>query len=569
MNFKIFLIFLILLSLISINFAYTDADLLWNGYLNVELNNNTFVAGEEISGEIILTNEEYYPIVSNTIILQLASGEYGYPSQFYNENIFYEKIIDKVWVLPRATKRIEFSINAPSSGGKHHISIYSWNQKSMFVGADSIQYGAQIKNFEVIGEKIENSVIVRNITGFGKINEIGPVGFPVKPNETFPSKIFVENKSNVSKNLELELLICDWSCAISESIFTKEKNIGILNSGERKEINIDLIAPEIPSAYEIKIILKENEKIESIYSNRVIVEGGTAKIRKIILDGLKNQEYSIKTILLGSPDHFTYPDFENFELKLEVFNNNSLIETNNEKFDIIKTGPSAEIKIDEYKESIFILDSKIFDKICLKVVKENVLFEEECFDVPLEELVKAEQIRNPKTINTEWQYNSIGKRLNISLIKEGYPINSRITVTDLSKSFVSERVEQSQSYYNNSFFIEPGKYYLTVFDFDAKRQETIELLLGIDDSFIVKGSEVIDHSMLPCQGLICEIGTVCDSITIKSSDGDCCLTQCIPKEQSIGFLEEMIPLILWFAIIILIGSIIFFKGSINKIKVRK
>ncbi len=557
---KIFLLIIIIFFTTNV-FAYNSDDLTWDGYLTINLDKEVFENGENITGNIVITNEEYYPIIGNTIIIQIADNLYSYPSQNSNENIFYETILKENWLLPRANKIIPFSINSTGLNGEYHLSVYSWIQKSMFNGSDSILLGAQTKNFLINGQKELNVIIQKNTTNFGKEKQIGPVGFPVLPNETFSGQIFIENKSNkIQDNLELELMICDWSCSISKAVSIKEFNVGKLNSLEIKEINVDLVAPEIPSAYEIKMILKNNNEIKSIYSNRVIVTGGTSKIRKILIKGLEEEDFSISTLIAGSPDHFTYPEFNDFELQIEVYNEGQSNQKQNQSFDLIETG--------EIKDSNFYLGKVLFDRICLRVIKANKLFEEECFDVPLAELIKAENERHPQKINVEWNYNKEGKNLEIILTKPNQPINSRIRLIDFEKSFINERIEQENMYKNN-FFVENGKYTLIVNDFDAKRQETIELYLGISEDEVNLGSQVIPLEELSCKGTICKNGFVCDSQPIVSKEGDCCLTQCIPSGKTLLGFEEIMPLLFWIAILLFIGSIFVFHGSIKKARGKK
>ncbi|MDD4250826.1 MAG: hypothetical protein PHX27_01385 [Candidatus ainarchaeum sp.] len=553
---------IILLILFSNCFAYTANDLTWNGYLTINLDKENFKSGEEITGTIIITNEEYFPLIDNTIIIQTATGKYDYPSQISNENILNEKIINGTWNLSRNAKIIPFNLNAPNSPGDYHLSIYSWNQKAMLTGSDSILLNALIKNFSVIGEKINNEIIInRNQTHFGEIKQIGPVGFPVEENKNFPGTIIIENNSNVnSKKLKLELKICDWSCSINEPVLQKEIIIDEINSFSKKELNVELKAPSIPSAYEIKMILTEDTKIKSIYSNRVIVESGTSKIRKIMINGLEDEDFSITTIIAGSPDHFNNPDFFDFELELEVFNEGTKIKSDNKKFDSIQTS--------EILDANFYIGKKIFDKICLKITKNNKIFDEECFDVPLKELIEAENLRNPKLIEVTWNYNDLGKNLEIILTKSNNKINSRLQLIDFEQSIINELINQEKNF-KQSFFVEHGKYTLIVTDFDSKRQQTIDLYLGITQEEILTGTEIIPLENLPCKGIICQQGFVCDSTPTVSKDGACCMTKCVSNEKTVYDFEQMIPLLFWIAILLFIGSIFVLHTSIKKARSRK
>ena len=93
MNKKLIVLFGLLL---CIGFVFSEtlqpSDLTWTGSMSVTLDKDTFGAGENITGHIRIANKEEYPIIGGIISLQIAQGEYDYPSQFTtSDNVVFEK----------------------------------------------------------------------------------------------------------------------------------------------------------------------------------------------------------------------------------------------------------------------------------------------------------------------------------------------------------------------------------------------------------------------------------------------------------------------------------------------
>ncbi len=149
------------------------------------------------------------------------------------------------------------------------------------------------------------------------INNItGPIGVGFNPNERFNLNIPVDANKSFSGLLDIK--ICDWDDTLCEPVSEKQENIN-LNEGENN-ISIELKSPENPGAYAIRIELKENNKIISLYRSRIIVFGEAAKIRKLYNDKYyyNNENAKISVLVGGSPDHYNNPVVENTLLKVSL-----------------------------------------------------------------------------------------------------------------------------------------------------------------------------------------------------------------------------------------------------------
>lgn len=567
MNFKNILIILILIiNLICVSSeqpAYTLDDLTWEGYISVNLDKTIFNPDEEVKGHLIIENGEHKPLLGQRIILQLAKGEYDYPSMLANDNIIFEQLFEDNWILPRTIKKIEFNLGQLNPG-EYHLDVYSWVLKTMFVGSDAILYNPVTINFKVSGENEETEIYInRKLTNFGKEKSIGPNGFPVEAGQKFSGEVYITNQTTTEKNnLTINIEICDWSKSFCNGeLFDSEKekisktiSVSKLLGKKDNKIDVELTAPLIPSVYEISITLKENEKILSIYKNRVIVTGGTSKIRKVLFGGLENKEYSLEVLFAGSPDHFTYPDFENFNLKMSVFNNEKLINEKEENYSKITTG--------EVKSNLFKIEEKEFDRICIEINKDNIIYDKECFSINLEGIQKDYDEKHPELMDIKYNYNSTTEELTLTLTKKVLnEINGRIRILKENNTTLINEVINHKGIFEKNYLLNKENYTLMIDDFDSKRQKVIYLNLSETDSFARD-----ENNLNSCGGIICPSGTVCDSKTYNSSEGDCCTTNCIPSIESSGVLGILtIPLIFWIGVILLIFSgIILFNTLKNR-----
>ena len=524
-------------------------DLTWNGASSITLSKQSFDQNEAITGTISLNNFEYYPLVGGKLVLQVGEGTYSYPSQFSpGDNILSETIIPFEWILPRSKKEYSFSL-PPLSAGSYRLDVYAWISKSKFIGASNIFYAPLTKNFTVTGTTDKKAVIVRDKTSFNSVT--GPVGFPIEAEKSFDGEVFITNQDSKTKSdLKLVLSVCEWA-----SVFCDENetvvNLLPLAAGESRAEKVSLKSPLIPSVYEIKIKLYSGDTLNSNYKSRVIVSGGTAKIRKFFIDGLENKDYSVGLVLTGSPDHFNDPVFYDFTVSVEAYLNEELIEE--------KSTTIASISTETIKET-FELDSTSFNKICGKVSKDGMIYELQCLNVPLEDIQNAYDLKNPKVVQVDYVFDEPSSTLKIILKKE--LINARIRVSSTEKTIFTETVT-SEREYSKTIQIEKENLSLTVDDLDAKRQVFISLNLKPPAVSIQE-----EEGTLPeCRNTVCTIDQSCAGESYLSKQGNCCKGTCtsIVENQDTQLIFSL-PLIAWIALILLVIAIIALVNASKKVK---
>jgi len=431
---KLIGLFVVLLFCTSV-LALSPSDLTWNGLGQIHLDKSTYDANEPITGSVYLSNLESFPIVSGKIIFQIAQGDYVYPSQESADNLVEEAFISDIWALPNSTKKIDFVLPAQRSGD-YRLDIYAWVVKSKLIGSSSILYNPISKSFSVKGTAEKRVVIDRKKTVFGSKDTVGPVGFAVNLDEEFNGVVVVRNDSGkAQKNLELEISMCYWAIPFCDDPETFKFPVENLSVNEEKQIDVNLLAPLLSSAYEINIVLKSEKGIESMYKNRIIVMGPTAEARKVFLKGLGTKNYSISVVFAGSPDHFSNPVFENFTVATEALVSGKVIER--------KTADVFSLATGEIINQDFPLNSKFFDEVCVKAEKAGIVYEEECFSVDLEAIENAYDDKLALPVSVSWNYLENNSSLEIKLRKA--LINARIILLDGENTIYEEQIKNANS----------------------------------------------------------------------------------------------------------------------------
>ena len=558
---KNILIILALLLLFNIALAEMNpSDLTWGSMAGIVFDKDSYLANEPITGKVSFLNTENYPAVGVQLVLQLASGTYEYPSHLNsNDTILGEQVIDFGYVLPNSKKELTFSFSNPGMG-EYRIDSYAWVTKSKAIGASNIFYNPSIsETISVEGVAKERALIDRLNTEFG--GEKGQSGFLVQPGQSFSGKVLIKNGGIKKENLKLGITICEWAlpfCKLTEKII----DVGQVEANSTKTIDVSLFAPTIPSAYEINLVLYDNNKIESLFKNRVIVSGGTAKIRKAFISGLDADNYLISLIISGSPDHFALPDFDNFDVSVELYDGENLVEEKKEMVTKILAG--------EIIQKEFNLASKEFNLMCLKVSKGGVVYDKECYAADIQSISADYVIANPKSVLVDWTYNETTLMLSIKLTKE--QINAQVRLFNSDETLFKEMIATS-SVYIKEILVQKQNLFLMVNDFDAKTQQLIPLNFGVNpddrNSVIFGQNNDVNSGILnqtTCSGRICSLGTICNTQTELTIDGDCCYSECI----SAGSITENyilnVPLILWIALIVLIIAIVIVYEITKKVK---
>lgn len=555
MNYKILIGFLAITLLLPATFAamYSNSDVSWKGFVEIFLEKDSFNENEDIKGSVLISNYENSSLIGGRLVLQVVEGEYDYPSQFTKENIIYENSIEDIWLIPIYGKKVDFVIPKINSGN-YRIDAYFWVLKSKMVGSNSILYNPISKELKINGEQTKRVVIQRDKTNFEGL--IGQEGFPIGPGKEFTGKVFIKNESNLEKkDLVLEISMCDWSVAFcnENTVIKKQIKIGNLASQEEKEIQVKLTAPIIPSAYEINMEINSNGIIESIYKNRAIVTGGTAKLRKIFMTRIENENYGFTATFTGSPDHFTNPDFENFELIFELYNLDKKIEEKKEQITLIKSI--------ELQSSFFKIDSKEFDKACIIIEKDKLIYEKECFSIKLKELKEMNEQVYPKLVNVSWEYDQEKELLEIILKKE--VINAKLILLSEDKTIFEEEVFGKIQKYSKTISTPKKTIILIVDDKDALIQQSFTLTLDqkVD---LTQNADYNEEENIICSGQICQEGFTCNGPSQITPQGTCCFNECV---KTIEYNEEkLIPNILFVSIILFIIAIFIVSSTFKKVK---
>lgn len=531
-------------------------DISWNGTMTLVLDKKEFLPGEEISGKVVLYNNEEAALLGNSVVLHLSQGPYEYPSQETdNGNVVLEEKIDAGWLEPKSSKEITFNLPAQEAG-EYRLDAYSWAGKSKLVGASNILYNPISEQLTVTGEHKEKPFISRALTNFNGQN--GPVGFPIGAGNTMIGRIVIVNNSSTEQNgLALGLKICEWSVQFCDTNNEQMLLVNAIPAGKTQEVMAQLTAPQDPSAYEITMTLYQNSKSISVYKNRVIVAGATAKTRKLLLGGFNTESYNLTAVIAGSPDHFNYPVLEKFNAKLEIYLQGGLIEKEEQQFGQLATG--------DIKSATFTIREKEFDRICFETntleAQEEKTLDRQCYDAPVKEIQSAYYTIHPKSINVSWKYYAQTKTLTIKLQKE--LLVGRIQLYNADTQLFSENFEAAGEY-TKEYSVEKDNYLLLVDDYEAKEQQAIQIVLKPQGSSLIE--DTATQTLQKCGGMVCKEGLVCTTQTINTLDGACCNTQCVSAGKIESESEQTVPLLIAAAVIIAIIALFFIGKAVKAVR---
>ncbi len=394
--------FLFLFFFIGLVFASYD----YKVNMDVKLEKNIFAENEKVSGFVELFNIEPFPLYDGYIVLEVVKGKedsFTYPSQFSEikdgeGTIVYESVIP-VALPPSSSTKKNFEILMPANAKKgfYTIDAYFKNARAPAVGIAHIFGSPKSAEFEFLGSgKKEMPYLSINYVKTVFNDFAGPVGAPVMPKEKVSADVVVENFSNSRTRGSVSVSLCDWDDTVCASknryISTVAKDFEI-EAKSVKEIVLELEAPELPGAYAARIELKgENGELLALYRNRLIVKGGTAKIWKLDFKDLslqKNKSSTLSILVGPTPDHYTYQDFTDFKIIVEIIADNEKIfsaERQVEKLGFYDEFLSLDFEVLPEK------DAQEFS-VCGKVEKDKVAFDYYCYEVKPLEVKKVENRR--------------------------------------------------------------------------------------------------------------------------------------------------------------------------------
>jgi hypothetical protein len=526
-----------------------SASIFFTGFVEINLEKDTFKAGESLKGYFRAGNSDSAGFYDSEIIAEIASGPKGsisYPSQLSDKgNIFLEKKFP-ISLLPNQEKKVPFEIPLPKDikEGTYTILAYFKTKRSPITGIPHIFLNPVEKEFKVQGTgSFPYATITRTKTEFN--GDTGPIGTWVKPEQNIEGKIFIKNLSNQKlQNLVLWTGLCDWDDTACEKFLTETKTSLELEPNEEKQANLTLKAPTMPGAYAIRIELMDKDgRTISLYRNRAIVEGPTAKIKKMAFygDELKpNKPVKIYALIGSSPDHYTKPDFYDFNVSIWIEKDGKKIFVGKQQIPVLKFS-----EIEKEINANFTPDLA-YQKfmVCSAIEKDNTIYDRYCFEVfPIE----ADYNGKKGEIMLETLFSEPSE---LKIKACGFAPNGNEEDINLSISIVE--AENSIEKYYESFDsgtciekyypIERKKYLLLVNDFKNNKQISKEIDLTIEKP----------KSCNELGGVLCESNAKCDGdkISNASEQGICCKGTCEEKpdttienyKQTLDFQLEVIIL---------------------------
>ncbi|MBI4209998.1 MAG: hypothetical protein HY544_00630 [Candidatus Diapherotrites archaeon] len=518
---------------------FAAASVFYNGALEVTLDKQIYNVGEPLTGRLEATNFESIGFYDAEVVLELVSGTSGplsYPTQFSEDGrIFFESKVDAP-MLAGQKKSIPFSIQLPDDlvSGAYSIHAYFRTARAPIAGIAHIFASPKTAEFTVNGTsagKFPQLGILRTKTVFAGYT--GPVGTPVNPGDAIPAEVYVKNYSGSALNgATVWAGLCMWDDTECGSYLSEGSAKADFLAGTETMAKLTLRAPDLPGAYAIRIEVRDaDNRVVSLYRNRAIVLGATARIKKLDISGtaLSDGKPSTISMLLGaSPDHYTKPDFSDFDVRVWVEAGAKVFE----KAEHIDSLPFSEVERDL---SFTFIPTKAADtfRVCASVEKAGKEMDSYCFNVrPLgiENVVGAQTGR----IEVGTSYSGSDGRLSLSIC--GFDSFGRPESLDIGVLLLTASGEKALSdsfgagnCYGQSIGIDSGKHLLIVDDFRNRSQYSKEL------DFAFKAPA----SCSAIGAIVCGQGEQCSGEGTLAPNGEaCCIGSCSPAKGSVSEAQD-------------------------------
>ena len=492
-------VLLILIVLLLFPLVHATNDIFYKGGLQLNLDKEFYSAGNLLSGTLLLSNENDFPISNAYVVLDVQVGcdMPTYPSQFSDcDNIFMERKIIGINLNANSQKEIKFQYKLPENlkSGIYRIDAYFKTNRTPIVGLPFIFAGAKYVAFQVNGTgnfpyvkilrtKTEFKGIEKEVGNWKNTSEYpdwpwsaGPVGVPVVGGENIMGQVFVENQLNSSvSGLTLKVSVCEWDDTSCKILSTKNYEFS-LSPKEIKDINISIGAPKDPEAYAIRLQIFKNDELLSLYKSRVIVVGKTARIRKLYINKpyFRKGNHVIINVLAGtSPDHYYYPEVVNSSVQVFVkdLNSNKVVFSESKKINRLskenvlvpaKFEFTTPVKLSNFELASKIMSDKgkIYDKYSVTIDSKNF----------------ASELEN---ITLSANYNPETYLLSLKLCafdKNGLPVKTNMQAilrNNSSRKILKEEILKAENCAWLNFTTPAGKKYLLTIN--AKKQFEFQL----------------------------------------------------------------------------------------------
>jgi hypothetical protein len=522
----------------TVYYQHLGDSLNYNADVTAVIKDAELPAGGTLEAEITVSNFEDFPLADLYVIAEISNAVIPYPTQSSDSGvIFREEIFPRLSVPAKDNLSLDFSYTLPAGlrAGTYYLNLYLRTPVSLMKGGASPSIGTSpaLYPFEVTsGSTVFPSAnIIRTKTFlYGSDGKMwkGPVGTPVEAGSDVEGKVFITNMlSGKLEGLKVKLYVCEWDDTVcGDFLFTGQTEAGSLSGGDEKAVDVSLTAPMLPGAYSVRIELLGKDGLLALYRNRLIVTGGTAKIRKLHLDRYSfnaGDEMAVTAYLASSPDHYNMPLFEDFSFEVSIEDKSgvmvlsekagglSLPSDNRHAARVIFNLETPQPLSSYTLCGVIVKDEKEYDRYCYDVIAAD-------FDIPSAPV---------SDISVLWDYDEAAGLLSLSFMQNhpDLPLNFSYFISDGAEVFAKGAFEAERQK-DIEYSIGDGDYTLYVTDRQSKVQQSISLSLKpFTDAAQTFGT---------CEGMegaICSGNENCSGSFTKSAESDyCCIGTCSPAE---------------------------------------
>ena len=370
----------------------------------------TYSAGEVFKAEFVLSNLEEFPLTDAYLVVELVKGgvKPAYPPHSSDtDNIFYEEKIEDINIaaLSKTTARFSYRIPEDLSPGVYLLEVYMKTRRTPIIGMPHIMLSPKYMSFRVEGKgSFPHAMISRTETVF--VDKSAPVGVGVDGGSVVEGLVVIKTLTeSPQNNMTLTVSVCEWddtSCGESDMLWSKDYFIPSLAAGATTNVAVDFKSPAEPSAYAIRLELKDSSgRTSSLYRSRIVVKGETARIRKMTVDKhhyKQNEQGEIRVLVAPSPDHYTNPITQNARLSVYLKGEGKILYTDSSVIPELSAKPGLitaeartfvftapqELKLFEVCSQVDSSSGSLYDRYCFVVNSSKFKVDENRVNEPQE-----------------------------------------------------------------------------------------------------------------------------------------------------------------------------------------
>ncbi len=530
------------------------ANLFYSGYLHTALSKQEYAPGEALTGSAEIGNFETVAFNDGYLVLELvagAKGSIGYPSQLTDDGIiFYEEKISAP-LAAGSQRQIPFKIALPIDlkPGTYTLEAYYLTKRAPVSGVAHLLLTPVPAEFSVAKNQKGSANfpelgIVKTKTVFN--SQAGPVGPPVEPGGKIEGKVFVKNNSGNSISGTVWAGLCGWDDTSCGQFLSEDLLEAVFEPGRETEVALSLEAPKLAGAYAIRIEARDSQgRLVSLYRNRAIVTGPAARIKKLSIStqSLEPGKAAAISLLLGaSPDHYTKPDLDDFDIRAWIDGNDGQrIFEKTEHVDSLKFWDAER----EFEFPFTAQKSAKRFTVCASAEKNGTTIDKYCFEA-LELADWKAQAAQKNGLDVKADYSPANGSLAITVCPR--PQDANLSGLDIGMLLI--RQDSGQKLLDTKFRGAQGGAEAARCYSETVRAEPAIYLLAVDD--YLSGSQTdrtLDFSARPgfpaCSelgGTLCPQGEACDGNWISAIENSlCCSGPCIPEQAPVTSEPYSVP----------------------------